>query len=175
MDLKTAGNPVYLVGETKRELGGSHYYQLLGAVGNDVPKVDAKTSKRSMLALSKATSKRLVRACHDLSEGGLAVAAAEMAFAGGLGLALNLKDVPTDGKCSRSDLVLFSESNSRFLVEVDKSKAAEFEKTMKGVVCAHVGEVTGTGRVVIHGLERGHVVDEDIKDLKSAWQKPLAW
>lgn len=176
MDLKTTGNPVYLLGETRRELGGSQYYRLLGAVGNDVPRVDARTAKRTMKALARATSKRLVRACHDLSEGGLGVAAAEMAFAGGLGLALDLKKAPTDGSLDRDDDVLFSESNSRFLVEVQKGEAAAFEELMKNVACARVGRVTDTARLVVKGLKRGgNVIDESIDALKAAWQAPLAW
>jgi len=175
MDLKTPGNPVYIVGLTKRELGGSHYYKLFGAIGNDVPKVDARVSKLAMDALARASSKRLVRACHDLSEGGLAVTAAEMAFAGGLGLALDLGKVPTDGRCDRSDLVLFSESNSRFLVELANDGASEFEKLMAEVPCECIGRVTGAGRLVIRGVEGGTVIDEDIEELRSAWKRPLAW
>ncbi|HUW57332.1 MAG TPA: phosphoribosylformylglycinamidine synthase subunit PurL [Planctomycetota bacterium] len=175
MDLKSPGNSVYLLGLTKAELGGSQYYRLRGAVGNRVPKVDARTSKRTMKALSRATAKRLVRAAHDLSEGGLAVAAAEMAFAAGLGLTLDLGKVPTPDGLDRADLVLFSESNSRFLVEVEKGAEDAFEKLMKNVTFAKVGTVTDTGRLVVKGLKRGTVVDEDVAELKAAWKAPLAW
>jgi phosphoribosylformylglycinamidine synthase len=128
-----------------------------------------------MDALARATSLRLVRACHDLSEGGLAVAAAEMAFAGALGLELDLREVPADPSVDRSDLLLFSESNSRFLVEVAKDRAAEFEKVMKTVACRRIGRVVAGVRLVIRGLEGNPVVDEDIEALRSAWKKPLAW
>ena len=175
MDLKSPGNPVYIVGRTKKELGGSHYYKLFGVVGTNVPTVDPRVSKRTMDALARATSKRFVRACHDLSEGGLAVAAAEMAFAGALGLELDLREVPADPMLDRSDLLLFSESNSRFLVEVAADRAAGFEKLMKDVSCRRIGRVVAAGRLVIRGLEGGAVVDEDIEDLRSAWKKPLAW
>ena len=174
MDLKTPGNPVYLLGVTMDELGGSQYYRLRGAIGNRVPKVDARTSKRTMKALARATAKRLVRSAHDLSEGGLAVAAAEMAFAGGLGLTVDLKKVPADG-IDRADVLLFSESNSRFLVEVEKGREAAFETLMKNVTFARVGKVTDTGRLVVKGRKRGTVIDEDVNELKAAWKAPLAW
>ncbi len=175
MDLKEAGNAVYLVGVTKRELGASQYHKLFGAIGNGVPTVDAKTAKKTFDALAKATARSLVRACHDLSEGGLAVAAAESAFAGGLGLALDLAKVKKSRDVKRDDELLFSESNSRFLVEVEPSKAREFERTLKGVVFAKVGVVTDAARLVVTGLAGKKVVDEDVLELKSAWQKPLAW
>ncbi len=94
MDLKQPGNLLYLVGRTKNELGGSHFAMVEGFSGGEVPKVDAKLAKATFLALHKAIYSGLVRACHDLSEGGLAVAAAEMAFAGGLGATISLADVP---------------------------------------------------------------------------------
>ena len=75
-----------------------------------------------MEALSLAIDQRLVRSCHDCSEGGLGVATAEMAFAGGLGMHLSLKNVSRDGDVTTDDVSLFSESNSRFVVEVAPEK-----------------------------------------------------
>jgi len=94
MDCKQAGDPIYIVGTTFNELGGSQYYSINGYVGNKVPRVDPKKGKKLMDALSTATEKGLVKACHDLSEGGLGVAAAEMAFAGDLGMLIDLSQVP---------------------------------------------------------------------------------
>lgn len=85
MDAKQSGNLVYLLGDTHNELGGSQYFAIDDRLGNNVPKVDFLKSKALMLSLSKAMGQGLVRSCHDLSEGGLAVAAAEIAFAGGAG------------------------------------------------------------------------------------------
>jgi len=175
MDLKSPGNVVYILGETKNELGGSEYYKLLGAVGSRVPTVDARVSKRTMKALARATRKRLVRSIHDLSEGGLAVAAAEMAFAGALGLELSLKKLPVAQDVTRDDTALFSESNSRFLVEVERKNADAFEKLMKNVAFARIGKVTDTGRLIVKSMKRGTVIDEDVAELKAVWQAPLAW
>ena len=94
MDLKAPGNLLYIIGETFNELGGSEYYKLKGYLGASVPKVKGAKAKRTFKAVTKAIDEGLVKSCHDLSEGGLAVAAAEMAFAGGYGLEIDLCKVP---------------------------------------------------------------------------------
>jgi phosphoribosylformylglycinamidine synthase II len=170
MDATEAGNPVYLVGETRNELGGSHYYMVHGHVGANVPRVDTALGKKVFGAVARAIRKGAVRACHDLSEGGLAVAAAEMAFSGALGLSLRLPPL-----LDRDDRILFSESPSRFLIEVGEGRAADFERLLAGVPCVRVGDVGGEARLVIRGRHGGVIVDESLHDLKEAWQKPLLW
>jgi len=174
MDAKAAGNLIYIVGITRLELGGSHYYALAGAIGNSVPKVDAAAGRKTMDALSSAVASGLVRACHDCSEGGLALAAAEMAFAGGLGIDIALNRVPHEG-CTRDDELLFSESNSRFIVEIAPAAKAGFEKALAGVPFAQIGTVAGGGRFTVAGLAGRKVIDASITDLKEAWQAPLRW
>ncbi|MBI3272626.1 MAG: phosphoribosylformylglycinamidine synthase [Planctomycetes bacterium] len=190
MDLKRSGSPVYLVGRTKNELGGSHYYGLLGAVGNAVPQVDAVKGRDILEALSIAMERGLVLACHDLCEGGLAVAAAEMAFAGDQGLEMELASVPSAVDAQRDDILLFSESNTRFLVEVSPESQKAFEDLMWSCLSAGemappivprpshmewalVGWTTDHKRLSIHGLEGKPVVDESLADLKAAWQGGL--
>src|SRR5262249_19682221 len=85
MDLKSPGNALYLIGATRNELGGSHYHLVHGLEGGTVPRVDVETALHIFARLHAAIEGGLVRSVHDLSEGGLAVAAAEMAFAGGVG------------------------------------------------------------------------------------------
>src|SRR5208337_1497928 len=106
-------------------------------------------------------------------DGGLAVAGAEMAFAGGYGLELDLRKVSTKG-LGRDDFVLFSESNSRFLVEVSGKAQDEFEGLMKGGVCAEVGKVTKSSRLCIRGLAGGVVVDASLDDLLKSWKRTLS-
>ncbi len=166
MDAKEPGSVLYLVGETRDEMGGSHYLFVNGATGGRVPRVDTAVGKRTFAALAAAIRQGLVRSCHDLSEGGLAAAAAEMAFSGGLGMTLRI-----DG---RADIALFSESASRFLVEVKAEAAARFEEALAGLPLARLGEVAASPRLRISG-SKGVVVDEAIADLKEAWQAPLRW
>ncbi len=175
MDLKQAGDLIYVVGETWNELGGSAYLSTRNLVGNGVPRVDAPRAKILMDNLSAATWKNLVRACHDCSDGGLGVAIAEMAFAGGLGVAVHLEQVPLGEPIDRDDFVLFSESNSRFLVEVAPEDREEFEKTMGDTRWAFVGEVTGSGVLEVYGQDGRRIVNESLADLKEAWQSPLRW
>jgi phosphoribosylformylglycinamidine synthase len=171
-DLKAPGNLLYVAGETFNELGGSEYYKLKGYLGASVPKVKGAKAKRTFRAITKAIDSGLIKSCHDLSEGGLAVAAAEMAFAGGYGLNLDLKKVP--GKAlERNDFALFSESNSRFLMEVSEKDKQGFEAVMKNVSCAQIGTVTREERLVISGLNRKIVVDASLAELRRGWKKTL--
>ncbi len=114
-----------------------------------------------------------MRACHDLSEGGLAVAAAEMALAGGYGMELDLRKVPCKA-LNRNDFVLFSESNSRFLIEVPAKTKEDFETLMKGKLCAEIGKVTKNPRLVVHGLDGTVVADAALADLRRSWKGTLS-
>jgi phosphoribosylformylglycinamidine synthase II len=175
MDCKQAGDLIYIVGTTFDELGGSHYYAVHGALGNKIPRVNPEKGRKLMDNLSAATEKGLVKACHDLSEGGIGAAAAEMAFAGGLGITLRLDKVPLGEKIARNDSILFSESNSRFLVEVAPEDKERFEQAMKGRDLAAVGEVTRGDKLEIYGVNGKKIVSASIAELKGAWQKPLGW
>ena len=180
MDLKKAGNVLYLVGITRDELGGSHYAVTQGRTGGRVPQVHVATAKATFLAIHDAIKANLVQACHDLSEGGLAVASAEMAFAGSLGATLHLARVPHDDLVSHPVSLLFSESNSRFLCEVAPDRAADFEAIFdniaeNGPLLANIGEVTATNRLQILTSENNPLIDVETERLKAAWQKPLAW
>jgi phosphoribosylformylglycinamidine synthase len=174
-DCKREGDLVYIVGTTRNELGGSQYYDIHGYVGNKVPRVDPKKGKKLMDALSTATEKCLVKACHDLSEGGIGVAVAEMAFAGDLGMVIHLERVPLGEAMDRDDYVLFSESNTRFVVEVASEDRRKFEDIMAGVDFAAIGQVTSKEKLEVYGLNGEMVLSAPVAELKEAWQKPLRW
>ena len=95
MDAKTAGNIVFLVGTTKDELGGSHLALVREWTGGDVPSVDSILAKETFLRIHEAIQNRWIRSCHDLSEGGLAVAAAhrrgDHRRVGGVSIALHTR------------------------------------------------------------------------------------
>ncbi|MDE1889767.1 MAG: phosphoribosylformylglycinamidine synthase subunit PurL [Planctomycetota bacterium] len=175
MDIKEPGNLIYLVGLTRAELGGSHYYHIHGYKGNNVPRVDATLGKKIMDTISEATKLGIVRSCHDCSEGGLAVAVAEMSFSGGYGMALNLSAVATEGTICRDDTLLFSESNTRFVVEVRPKHQKQFETLVKDIPCGLLGKVTAEPLLKINGLHNKPIMNENIYDLKEAWQLPLRW
>jgi phosphoribosylformylglycinamidine synthase len=173
MDLKAPSNLLYIVGETFQELGGSEYYKLRGQLGATVPKVRGAQARKTFRAVTKAIDSGFVRACHDLSEGGLAVTTAEMALAGGYGMELELKKVPCKA-LNRNDFTLFSESNSRFLIEVPAKTKEDFENLMKGKICAEIGKVTKNPRLVVHGLDGTVVADAALTDLRRSWKKTLS-
>jgi phosphoribosylformylglycinamidine synthase II len=175
MDCKREDDLVYIIGTTWNELGGSQYYGIHGYVGNRVPRVDSKKGKRLMDTLSAVMEKGLVRACHDISEGGIGVAAAEMAFAGGLGMVINLGQVPLGEAMNRDDYVLFSESNTRFLVEVAPEDSHQFEGMMAGGDFAAIGQITSKERLEVYGLNGEIVLSALIAELKEAWQRSLRW
>src|SRR3989338_3595553 len=182
MDAKKEGDLIYILGDTHPELGGSHYFDILGFMGNNLPKVNVRRAKFLMDKLSRATSRGLVRAAHDCSEGGLRVALAEMAFSGGLGMDVFLGEVPYKThdrrrtiEEARNDFVLFSESNSRFVVEVEKTKQKEFEQLMQGASWGLIGCLQNSRDFRVYGLNSRPCIEADIYDLKEAWQRPLRW
>lgn len=173
MDVKRPGDRVYVLGITRDELGGSEYFASLGYIGNDVPRVNAATAKRLYTALEKAIHEGTVASCHDCSDGGLAVALAESAFSGEFGMTVELTNVPVEN-IKRTDTILFSESQSRFVVTVAPGKVRRFEEMMKGNVFADVGEVTA--RQDFSAMDGEKVVlSAGIDELKEAWQKTLRW
>ncbi|MCL1978370.1 MAG: phosphoribosylformylglycinamidine synthase subunit PurL [Candidatus Bathyarchaeota archaeon] len=172
MELKAPENLLYILGNTYPELGGSEYYKLKGYLGANVPKLHMNKARKNYYNFTKAISNGLIKSCHDLSEGGLAVAAAEMAFASNIGMTLDLKAVPNKA-ITRNDFLLFSESNSRFLIEVSPKDRYDFEALMK-TSCALIGEVTKTEKLQIHGLNDGLIVDAELSELRAAWKKTLS-
>ena len=186
MDFKAPGSPVYVVGETRPELGGSAYYRLHGALGNLVPR-PVPRSIETMRRLHRAMRAGLLAAAHDCSEGGLGVAVAEMALAGGLGAALDLRAAPRSPDVEENASLLFSESSGRFVVEVRPGKQRAFEKLMAGLPCGCLGETTGDGLLRLRGLngsaeastlssaealaEVGRpIIRAGVEELKSAWR-----
>jgi len=175
MDAKEVGDFIYVVGLTRKEMGGSEYYALKGFLGNQVPRVDARNGKKLMVALHKAIIQGLVRACHDCSEGGIGVAIAEMAFAGNLGMRIHLSRVPRSKGVKRNDTLLFSESNTRFIVEVPRIFASQFEMVLKGFAFGLLGEIIRGEDFKVFGLNGELIISAKLQDLKAAWQKPLRW
>jgi phosphoribosylformylglycinamidine synthase len=170
MDLKQQGDLIYLVGQTRAELGGSEYYQLKGFIGKTVPQVDVKKAKKITDSITRAIDAGHVRACHDLSEGGLAVAAAEMAFTGNCGIELWLKNVPKPRGLVRNDFILFSESNSRFLVEVEKKRQEAFENLMKDSAFALVGTIKKDPCFTVFDVKDKELVEVNLEKLRNAWK-----
>ena len=175
MDVKRASNLLFVVGQTKNELGGSHYYKIGGHLGANVPRLGLGTAPRIARQISTAIAGGLVVSCHDCSEGGLAVALAEMAFAGGLGITADLRGLPRSQDCWRPDAQLFSESNSRYVVEIEPKDYDAFAKLMLNLPFGQIGKVTEERKLIIRAGNGNAVIEADIDALKKAWQEPFDW
>jgi|ETNmetMinimDraft_15_1059895.scaffolds.fasta_scaffold02655_3 phosphoribosylformylglycinamidine synthase len=176
MDAKSPGNLIYVIGKTYDEIGGSHYTAIHNFVGNSVPVVRPETGKRIIQSLNHAIDQRLIRSCHDCSEGGIGVACAEMAFAGGFGMNLDLSNVPRSNQTNADELILFSESNSRFIAEISPKNQKEFEHALIGVPFNVIGQVTEGKEFIINGMTTGEkIVDTTTDQLKASWQGTFNW
>ncbi len=171
MELKEPGNALYLVGVTKPEIGGSEYLRMHGELGGSVPKLDPETNIAAYNRVLDAMDAGLVRACHDCSEGGLAVALSEMAFTGDLGLHVDIGKVPVS-EVMRDDILLFGESNGRLLIEVPAAKTLEFEKIMKDSPFSCIGVVKKEQRLTIT-KDGEKLLESDLSALIESWKTPL--
>ncbi len=167
VDLKEAGNLLYLIGETKAELGGSEYFRLRGLDAGSVPRSNPAVLQKSMAAVRAAMTAGLITSCHDVAEGGLAATICEMAIGGNLGVSIDLGGV---NPALRADFALFSESNSRWVVEVARPAASQFEELMKSeaVHVRAVGETLREQQLTLRERERA-VVTLSLDEVRKAW------
>ena len=175
MDVKQPGNLIYQVGTTYDEMGGSHFALVNNLSGGEVPRLDANRSLPIYQTVHQAIRRGLIASCHDLREGGLAVAAAEMVFAGGFGLGISLAPLAKATGISSDAVLLFSESNTRFLIEVEPEKQEAFEELFSGLPVVLVGTVVNEQSLSIRGSKVDVLIDVPLSRMKAAWQKPLAW
>lgn len=175
MDVKKPSNLLFIVGLTKNELGGSHYYKINGEIGANVPKVDLQIAPKIAAKISEAIEKGLVASCHDCSEGGLATVLAEMAFAGSFGIEADLRGLPKSVDCLRNVVQLFSESTSRFIVEVELSNFDAFAKMFLNLPFGQIGKVIAAKKLIIKSYDGRAIVDVELDSLKRAWQKTFDW
>jgi phosphoribosylformylglycinamidine synthase II len=170
MDAKRAGDLIYVLGETRNEMGGSEYLALRNQLGTNVPKVDSAAAIKLYTALSHAIDKGQVASCHDCSDGGLGAALAETAFAGGLGMDLDITGIPVENAV----IALFSESQTRFVATVHKKNQSQFETSLTGCPVRLLGTTTAspTFKIRAHNNTR---IETTIDVLENAWRKPLMW
>ncbi len=166
MDLKQSGNVLYVIGETRDEVGGSHYAMVVDGHGGEMPQpvVNALDHFRT---LHQAMQQDLVQACHDCSEGGLGVALAEMCLAGRLGADVEISSILGADNINNETHTLFAESLSRFVVEVQPEDVASFETILADTPFAKIGTVTNTNELVLHGQVDTTI---SVNDLEQAWR-----
>ncbi|HIH01517.1 TPA: phosphoribosylformylglycinamidine synthase II, partial [Thermoplasmata archaeon] len=164
-DFKKDGDPIFLVGSTGPEMGASTYYRIKRAHSSKVPDVDVPALRAGMDVVIGGIERGVIVACHDLSDGGLAVAAAEMCIGGDVGADIRLDRLGG----LRSDAKLFSESNARWLVEVRKGKERQLPKDRRTKV-TKLGTVGGSALVMGSGRK---LVDVEVDRLGRSFGSPL--
>ena len=169
-DFKSEGNPIYLVGkQTEKELGGSEYYRILGMDGGAVPKTDIAILKNCINGVLSSIAKGFVAACHDVSEGGIGVCLSEMAIGGNIGAIVDISGTSN----LRADFKLFSESNTRWIIEVKKDKQKAFEELLakENTNFYLIGETKDKKLIIRDGKE--NIVDIEIDVLRDQWKNPI--
>jgi phosphoribosylformylglycinamidine synthase len=177
MELKASGDKIYLIGSRFDELGGSEYYKtVFGETGANVPIVRFELERSMIYAVIDAIDNCLVAACHDVSNGGLACTAVEMALTrpASFGLELDLEKAGEAGKSMRTDKLLFSES-SGFVIEAKAGKEAELAELLKSynLEPMEIGSVTKAKRIVVKRAGKS-VIDLDLDVARKTWTEGLA-
>jgi phosphoribosylformylglycinamidine synthase II len=178
-DLKQPGSRLALIGLSTSDLAGSQLAVLGRVAGGQVPQVDLAGCRRIFETIHRLVTQRLLRACHDLSDGGLAVAVAEMAIGSGLGANLDLAAVPladTSSPVTANDVVSLltvatTETPGRFLCEVAEADADAFAAACGDLPWAWLGQVTDDGRLTLTAAE-AIVADIPVTALDAAWRAP---
>ena len=168
-DLKEPGHLIYILGGTWRELGGSEIAALLGLAGGRVPNVDAVSAKARYRGINALMGQRAISACHDCSDGGLAVALAEMAIGGRLGLTVDLDLVPAFGEMNATEL-LYSESASRLIVTVKPEFASLVDMLGLWQICRRIGTVSDNRDFVVKSGD-STLIRVDVGELANSFRK----
>ena len=174
MPFKKNGNKIYVLGITRNELGGSVISKIKNIKNGIVPNVYPKESMPIMKGIYKAIGESLIEACHDASEGGLAVAISEMSFASEKGANINIDSIKTAGNISVAE-ILFSESNGRFIVEVAPNNENKFKEVFKGLSVSEIGYISGDDFILFESQKRRIKFKEKLTNLLNAWEHTITW
>lgn len=169
MDAKFPGDLIYVLGETRNELGGSEYYQLMGEIGLQVPKVDVAEVRPLYEAVHQAIRKGLISSAHAITRGGLACHLALVAMGGELGMDIYLKGIPCAADLTETQ-ILYSESAGRFVVTVEPSKREALENHFSGMKIGLVGKTTESPLFRMWNREKTLIMEESVFELKEAWK-----
>jgi len=148
-NIPNVGNKLFILGQTREELGGSEYFELIGrAEYGRVPKVNLKTDKKNRSAVLDLIENGLIDFVHDCSKGGIGTALAELAISGNIGINIDLKKIPN--RCRRDDFLLFSETHSRFII--GSSNPDKIKRFMRNRKCtfSEIGQTDSSMTLNIH-------------------------
>jgi len=167
--------PIIITGLTKKEFGGSMLYHILNHKGGDVPSVDFKNALKIFNSIHKAIQNKFIESCHDLSENGLVGAVAEACFEHELGCEIFLKKIPRTKDCIKDWHILYSESNTRFIITPKKDKTERliyfFKKNR--IPFEIIGKTNSSGFLKIYGLNSKEILNISISLLKKLWRSSI--
>ncbi|MDR0915233.1 MAG: phosphoribosylformylglycinamidine synthase subunit PurL [Endomicrobium sp.] len=177
MSLKQHGNKLFLLGLTRNELGGSMLFNVRKLSGGIVPRVYPKESKIIMQKLYEAMSKKLIKSCHDCAEGGLLISLIEMTFSSQhLGVNVDIDAIGTENNSMTASEILFSESNGRFIVEVDYNNELQFKNIFKDIIhCYEIGYINNKHSIIIESKKHKISINENVTGLFKIWQNAISW
>jgi phosphoribosylformylglycinamidine synthase II len=168
-NFKKENSSIILIGKTKNELGGSELSRILGIKGM-APEVDGELSHKTLKKLTTGNRDKLFLSIHDLSEGGLAVALSEMTFSNKIGCEIDISSIKTE---LRDDILLFSESNSRFLVEVEEKNIKKVDALLKNIPHYKIGKTIGDSLVVKN--KNKTLINIKVDKILKEWQGAVEW
>ena len=163
MHFQKSDSIILMVGERKDELGGSVYYSLYNELGINLPRPDLKEVKNQIFALNNCIEKQLVLSCHDIADGGIASAVAEMTFGNEIGCDIKIiNDL-------RTDKTLFSETGGFVLeLSINNIEAAQSIFSNYGIELIKIGSTNNSGVMVFN-----NVIKLSVKKVKDAWTNGL--
>ncbi len=168
IDFKDRDSALYLIGVTDKELGGSEYFRILGIKGGIAPGVDLGIAPAIFRKMHEAINADLIQSCHDLSEGGLGLSICEMSIASNIGVEIDLDKVKYKPLERRFDLILFSESNTRFIAEVRKEDQSRFEAIFGDLPLSHIGSTNNSDKIIVKNKDRT-IIEQLINVVKERW------
>ena len=171
-NIPNSGNSLFILGQTREELGGSEYFELIDhAEYGRVPKVNLRADKKNRSAVLDMIERGLIDFVHDCSKGGIGTALSELAIFGSIGIDVDLKNIPNT--CSRNDFLLFSESHSRFIIGT--SNPDRLKKFMKNKKCSfsEIGRTDSTMALNIHYSGK-EVINLPINELKNRYNTMIS-
>jgi phosphoribosylformylglycinamidine synthase subunit PurSL len=179
LDFKRPGDLIYVLGATRDELGASAYYRLLSGeqghinrYGGNVPRLDPAVGKQMCKTVEKAIRSGIISSCHAPAKGGLAIGFAFCALGGNLGAEIGLDAIIREANLD-DDAILFSESNSRFIVTVAKARKNKFERLLRGMAFACVGSVIAGNKLVVKGTQGNSIISIELERLRDSFKKTL--
>ncbi|OGJ46543.1 phosphoribosylformylglycinamidine synthase II [Candidatus Peregrinibacteria bacterium RIFOXYA12_FULL_33_12] len=166
---KKVGNKIVLIGETRAEMGGSIYYDVLGYVGSKVPDIEKAVAFKTYQAIHKGIQNGLIKSCADISEGGLAGCVTEMAFGEMFGVEIELR---IENRDLKNFEYLFSESPCRFVGEVAEHDFENLKQICGDIPCEIIGEINNNGQIIFKDKDK-ILIQEKTDKLFKSWKEPM--